>query len=69
MLAMGNLRKKANFKQEEIAEYFGKNRITISRWENGETSPSVDVLKTLSSLYGCTIDELLEVVGAEERIA
>lgn len=54
-----DLRKKYGFSQEDLAEKFDVDRVTISRWENGINDPSNDALKELASLFGVSVDYLL----------
>jgi len=60
--AIGNnllkLRKNAKLTQLELAEKFNYSDKSISKWENGESLPSIDVLYQLSSFYGTTLDGL-----------
>ena len=42
----------------ELAERLGVSRQAVSRWESGDTTPSVDKLKTLAKLYGVSLDWL-----------
>ncbi len=53
------LRTKANFSQEELAEKVFVTRQAVSRWENGETTPNTETLKLLSRLFGVSINTLL----------
>jgi repressor LexA len=53
------LRKKYNYSQEDLAEKFDVDRVTISRWENGINDPSNDALKVLASLFNVSVDYLL----------
>ena len=53
------LRKKYQFSQEDLAEKFDVDRVTISRWENGINDPSNDALKALASLFNVSVDYLL----------
>lgn len=55
-----NLRKKKGFSQEELAEYIGVTRQTISNWELGSTSPNPEQLKLLSKVLNISVDEILE---------
>ncbi|MEB5950862.1 helix-turn-helix domain-containing protein [Enterococcus innesii] len=46
--------------QEEVATKILVTRTSISNWETGKTVPdSLNLLK-LSTLYGCSVDELLK---------
>ena len=53
------LRTKKGLSQDEVAERVFVTRQAVSRWENGETVPSTDTLKLLSSLYNVSINTLL----------
>ena len=53
------LRKKNNLSQEELAEKLFVTRQAVSRWENGETLPSTDILKMISRTFGVSINFLL----------
>lgn len=52
-------RNKAGLSQMELAERLGVSRQAVSRWESGDTTPSVDKLKTLARIYGVSLDWLL----------
>lgn len=51
-------RNKAGLSQMELAERLGVSRQAVSRWESGDTTPSVDKLKTLARIYGVSLDWL-----------
>lgn len=53
------LRSKAGLSQDELAEKVYVTRQAVSRWENGETTPSTDTLKLLSKLFDVSINTLL----------
>lgn len=53
-------RKKAGLTQEEVAERLGVSRQTIGKWEADETLPDIRQSKRLATLYGETLDELIE---------
>lgn len=42
-----NLREKSGYSIKQVAEFFGKSERTIYRWENGETTPNLSVMKML----------------------
>ena len=54
-----DLRTKKGLSQDELAEKVFVTRQAVSRWETGETIPSTDTLKLLSSLYRVSINTLL----------
>ena len=47
--------------QKEDANAVGVNPSVISNYENGERTPSVEVLMSLASLYHCSVDYLLGI--------
>ena len=53
------LRTKKGLSQEELAEKIFVTRQAVSRWETGETMPSIDALKLLSQLFDVSINTLL----------
>ncbi len=54
-----DLRKKAGFSQEEVAEKLGVSRQTISKWETDQTTPELMKTKLLSQLYNVSYDYLI----------
>lgn len=65
MMSLGNhllnARKKSGLSQEAVAGKLGVSRQTISKWELDETLPDIQQAKKLSSLYGVSLDELIEL--------
>lgn len=53
------LRKEHNMTQEQLGEKVGVTNKTVSKWENGNYMPPVDVLLILSELYHISINEIL----------
>lgn len=56
---LAQLRKEKGFTQEQLGEKLGVTNKTVSRWENGNYLPPVEMLQLLSELYGLTINEIL----------
>lgn len=54
------LRMQRGMSQEDIAEKLYVVRQTVSKWENGQSSPSVEQLIQLSTVLDVTIGQLLE---------
>ena len=52
------LRKNMKLTQMEVAEKFNYSDKSISKWEKGESLPSIEVLCELAQFYGVTLDEL-----------
>ncbi len=55
-----NLRRKQGLSQERLAEKLGCSRQVISKWENGTTTPDVEMLQNYSELFGVSIDYLVK---------
>lgn len=53
------LRKNHGLSQEALSEKLGVSRQAISKWERGESSPDTDNLIALASIYGITLDDIL----------
>ena len=53
------LRKEKGFTQEQLGEKLGVTNKTISRWENGNYMPDVEMLSLLSKEFGVTINEII----------
>ncbi|MBO5954580.1 MAG: helix-turn-helix transcriptional regulator [Clostridia bacterium] len=52
------LRKNKKLTQMEVAEKFNYSDKSISKWEKGESMPSVEVLCELAAFYGVSLDAL-----------
>ena len=53
------LRKKAGLTQMEFGEKFNYSDKTVSRWEQGDVIPAVDVLKQIVDFYGVSMDYMM----------
>ena len=51
-------RKQLSMSQEQLAEAIGANRVTISKYENGDYLPSVPALERLADALHTTPEEL-----------
>ena len=61
-------RKAAELTQADVAAKLNVSRQAVSRWESGQSKPSTEKLLTLGELYGVSIDRLLQLENAEERV-
>ncbi|MFC5732312.1 helix-turn-helix domain-containing protein [Cytobacillus gottheilii] len=52
-------RKNKGWSQEELAEQLFVSRQSVSKWENGQNYPSIEIIIRLSDLFEISIDELL----------
>lgn len=53
------LRTKARLTQVELAEKIAVSDKVISKWENGESEPSIETLRSLSNFYDVSFDYLI----------
>lgn len=56
---LSQLRREQGLTQEQLGEELGVSNKTISRWENGNYLPPVEMLQALSRRYSVSINELL----------
>ena len=54
------LRKENNLTQSAVAYQLDISDKTVSKWELGKSTPSIQTLELLSALYGVTFEELIE---------
>ncbi len=62
------LRKEKKLTQMEVAEKFNYSDKSISKWEKGESLPSVEVLCELAEFYSVTLDYLIKEHESSEVI-
>lgn len=56
---LSELRKERNLTQDELGEQIGVTNKTVSRWENDNYLPPVEMLQILSKLFDVSINEIL----------
>ncbi len=62
------LRKKNKLTQVELAEKLNYTDKAISKWEKGESLPSIEVLHKISKLYDVSLDYIVGEEKAEPRV-
>ena len=55
-----DLRKKAGWSQEELADKLGVSRQSVSKWEGAQSIPDMNKILQLSELFGVSTDYLLK---------
>lgn len=45
--------------QKELGDLLGKSYVTISKWENGITSPRLDEFQDLCKALGAEVDDII----------
>jgi len=56
-----DLRIKAGFSQNELAERVGVTNKAVSKWETGKSKPTTNVIRKLAALFRIDINELLSL--------
>jgi len=68
MLPIANIirtmRREKDITQDELAQALGVSFQAVSRWENGQAYPDIELLPKIAEIFGITTDRLL---GADER--
>lgn len=54
------LRKKAGWSQEELAEKLGVSRQSVSKWEGAQSTPDLNRILQMSKIFGVSTDYLLK---------
>ena len=56
---IAELRREKGLTQEMLGKKLGVTNKTVSRWENGNYMPDIEIFQELSELFGVSINELL----------
>lgn len=56
---IATLRREAELTQESLGEKLGVTNKTVSRWENGNYMPDIEMFQILAETFGVGINELL----------
>lgn len=62
-------RKALHLTQEELAKKLSITPQSVSRWENGQSRPDIDMLPKLAAFFGITIDSLFGYHAENLKIA
>lgn len=64
------LREKNGILQKELADMMGVNYVSVSKWENGKSSPSEENLQKLAEILHCEPEKIIEDIkkGPENSI-
>lgn len=52
--------------QEELADFMGVTKASVSKWENAQSTPDILLLPQLAAFFGVTVDEL---IGYEPQLS
>ena len=61
-------RKAAGWTQEQLAQKCAVSRQAVSKWEAGQSVPSLDKLRQLANSFGISVDELVQDDPAAEPV-
>ena len=56
---LARLRREAGLTQEALGQALGVTNKTVSRWENGNYLPDLEMLQLLGARFGVSVDELI----------
>lgn len=54
------LRREMGLTQEELANRLGVTNQAVSKWENGQSCPDIELLPALADLFDVTLDQLFD---------
>ena len=64
---LSKIRQRKGITQAQEAEMLGVTNKAVSKWECGESLPSVDLLMAIAKLYGTSVDNILSSGRIEEE--
>ena len=67
-LRLRELREKKRLSQQQLADWLGLTRFSISNYENNTQTPPADTLVRLADIYGVSVDYLLGVKNDRKRV-
>lgn len=56
---IARLRREKGMTQEDLANYIGVSKASVSKWETGQSYPDITFLPQLATLFNISIDELM----------
>lgn len=59
------LRRERDITQEQLSEIFGVSYQSVSRWENDNCYPDIELLPVIADFFNTTVDKLL---GVDENL-
>ncbi len=62
------LRRKAHLSQSQLGEKVGVSNKAVSKWENGQAKPGLEIANKLANILSVSLDELLQVALTEKKI-
>lgn len=62
------LRKKAGLSQSELGQKVGVSNKAVSKWENGQAKPGLDIVHKLADVLSVSVDDLLNTGSSEKQV-
>ena len=62
------LRTEKGLSQDALGEVLGISRQSVSKWEQGNSTPDIDNIGKLAEFYGVSIDSLVKGEAQEEEV-
>ena len=62
-------RKERDITQEEFAEIIGVSCQSVSRWENDNCYPDIELIPTIAAFFGISTDKLMGIDEITEKVA
>lgn len=62
---LSSLRRREGLTQEALGEKIGVTNKTVSRWENGNNLPDIEMLQVLGDTFHVSVDQLIS--GGEQK--
>ena len=62
--ALARLRRERGLTQEELARRLYVTRQAVSRWETGETTPGIDMVKLICVTFGVPLERFFDMPRA-----
>ncbi len=56
---IARLRHDKKITQEQLAEFIGVTKASVSKWENSQSTPDITILPQLATFFDVTVDELI----------
>ena len=61
------LRKEREITQEEFAEVLGVSCQSVSRWENDNCYPDIELIPSIAEFFGISTDRLMVLMKQKKR--
>lgn len=63
-----DIRKKAKMSQTTLASKLGVTNKAVSKWENGKSKPTTDIIRKISALFNIPVNKLLDIREKQDDI-